>query len=132
MDYVAQLKALPKQHDFFIGIDSDGPAIKAAEYNLRNRSAAVTLIAQDAAKALPDGDRANGSESAGTADTAANAITADAANSSLAKPARSPASPSSPEDTTRRHEAPSSSTTRSALRRHARSAAFAGPGSPGS
>src|SRR6267378_4520185 len=24
MDYVAQLKALPKKHDFFIGIDSDG------------------------------------------------------------------------------------------------------------
>ena len=24
MDYVAQLKALPKQHDFFIGFDSDG------------------------------------------------------------------------------------------------------------
>ena len=36
-----------------VGIDNDGPAIKAAEYNLRNASAAVTLIAQDAAKALP-------------------------------------------------------------------------------
>ena len=37
-----------------VEIDRDGPAIKAAEYNLRNASAAFTLLAQDAAKALPD------------------------------------------------------------------------------
>jgi phosphoglycolate phosphatase-like HAD superfamily hydrolase len=31
MDYVAQLKALPKQHDFFIGIDSDGCVFDSME-----------------------------------------------------------------------------------------------------
>ncbi|MEI7436078.1 MAG: HAD family hydrolase [bacterium] len=31
MDYVAKLKALPKQHDFFIGIDSDGCVFDSME-----------------------------------------------------------------------------------------------------
>ncbi len=31
MDYVAQLKALPKRHDFFIGIDSDGCVFDSME-----------------------------------------------------------------------------------------------------
>ena len=31
MDYVAKLRALPKQHDFFIGIDSDGCVFDSME-----------------------------------------------------------------------------------------------------
>ena len=31
MDYVAQLKSLPKRHDFFIGIDSDGCVFDSME-----------------------------------------------------------------------------------------------------
>ena len=36
-----------------VGIDSDTQAVKAAEYNLRNASAALTWLAQDAEEALP-------------------------------------------------------------------------------
>ena len=31
MDYVSQLKGLPKQHDFFVGIDSDGCVFDSME-----------------------------------------------------------------------------------------------------